>query len=491
MAASPGLVNDSGLHQVSAYLGGLTPNTIYYYQLAGLEDSMAVNGGIQQFYVGDCEVPNCDFEAWDSIFDWQPVGWNIIGSVTRVPSYDGSWAVQLTGGNIDQVGGVVLGEPGNGNPGISGGIPFTTRPDSIGFHAKYNIVQGDTAYVFLIFVVNGNYMDMDLFPITGNTNGNWVSVWHAIPYTGSYTPDTLIAGIVSSNVFKNNGNTNANSILTIDKVQFTGTGATLPNYNFELWDTIYVPRLQSWSCNGYNTLVNEPSTDIQQTSHRVSGNYAVRLQTDSINQSSVNLSIYPNPNNGGPTFPLSLHHTTLNFFAEFIPQPQDAFSVMFTEFKQGSQIAGAYGNFDSLMTGYTPISIPINYYSQILIPDSANLSITLGTGNARAGSTLYLDDISFDGFRVSGIQNPGLLQSVRGLLFTLFPNPASESIRVQMLKDDTYTLQIFDTHGVMLTTRTFNGKQSDIDISGLANGTYIARVGEGENAVARKFIIAR
>ena len=492
VAASPALVNDTALHQVHAQLNNLLTNSVYYYRLSGYAGSYFIHGDIHQFYVGDCEVPNCDFEVWDSLYDNQPLGWNIIGSVLKVPSYNGTSAVQMTGGSVNTAGGIILGVPAQ--HGIAGGVPFTGRPDSISLHAKYNIVAGDTAFVFLNFKKNGNSINQVYVPITGNSGSNWISLHYPITFPDNSVPDTLLGGVISTNVFGAGGAGISNSVLTIDDLVLSGTSQSLPNSNFELWDTLVYQQVQTWSSNVYNTELNASTVNLQKTADRVSGNYAVKLQTDAVTNPYVNFSTGANNNsnnNGGPTFALGVRHNTLNMYVKFLPEPGDSLYISLSLYYQGNFMGGANLNLDSALNNYTALSIPINYFQSSGGPDSATVSFQLGTGNAAPGSIAYIDNISFDGYRVTGLQ-PNLVNGLRNMYCHIYPNPAQATVYIDLLQLGDNNVVFYDISGRDIFTQKLTASHTAVDVSSFEPGEYLVKVKtSSDNSATQKIAIIR
>ena len=490
IASSPSLVSDTALHGLHAQLSNLLANSVYYYRLSGYAGSYFIQGDIHQFYVGDCEVPNCDFEAWNNIYNNQPLGWNIVGSVLKVPSYNGTSAVQLTGGNVNTAGGIILGYPAQ--HGIAGGVPYTGRPDSVSLHAKYNIVTGDTAFAFLNFKKNGNSINQVYVPITGNSGNNWVSLHYPTTCPDNNVPDTLLGGVVSTNVFGVGGAGTSGSILTIDDLVLTGTSQNLPNGNFELWDTLVSQQIQTWSSDVYNSELNDSAINLQKTTDRVSGNYAVKLQTDAATNPYVNLSTGANSSsnhNGGPTFALSARHNSINMYVRFLPTTGDTLYISLYLYYQGNYIGGASLNLDTSLSQYTPLSLPINYFQSNLGPDSATVSFQLGTGNAAAGSIAYIDNISFDGYRVTGLQ-PNLLNSLRNMYCSIYPNPARSTVYIDLLQSGDNNVVIYDIHGKEILSKKFNSSHTTVDVSSFGPGEYQVLVNPSSgNTATQKIVI--
>ncbi|MBK8341156.1 MAG: T9SS type A sorting domain-containing protein [Flavobacteriales bacterium] len=76
--------------------------------------------------------------------------------------------------------------------------------------------------------------------------------------------------------------------------------------------------------------------------------------------------------------------------------------------------------------------------------------------------------------------------------FHLFPNPASDRIELQGLRDATVEIRIFDLQGrEWMAPLHVTESQRLIDVTQLATGCYTLRIGSGTNSMAMPLVIAR
>jgi Secretion system C-terminal sorting domain len=62
------------------------------------------------------------------------------------------------------------------------------------------------------------------------------------------------------------------------------------------------------------------------------------------------------------------------------------------------------------------------------------------------------------------------------IVANLFPNPASDIVNLNLVTNDTYSIEIFNAAGTSILADKFSGNLWKRDVSSLPNGAYIARV---------------
>ena len=72
---------------------------------------------------------------------------------------------------------------------------------------------------------------------------------------------------------------------------------------------------------------------------------------------------------------------------------------------------------------------------------------------------------------------------------SVFPNPASSEITVQVAKESTATLSMLDSKGMLLGSYMLNGLSQSIDITNLSDGIYFILMSDGKSTSTRKFVI--
>lgn len=184
-------------------------------------------------------LTNGGFESWSNQIIYQtPNNWFTFNQfaigATPTPvakvsdAHSGSSAAKLSstvisfGGSVDTLPGLILyGDydiTGGGNPGV----PFTNRPDSIVGYYKSNLLNGDSAAVFITLTkfdnINSTQIGVGFINgfITQNTS-TYKRFSFPIDYdpTVTFAPDTLLLGIGISNQ-----NFSLASTITVDDIQF-------------------------------------------------------------------------------------------------------------------------------------------------------------------------------------------------------------------------------------------------------------------------------
>jgi hypothetical protein len=196
------------------------------------------------FTIGNAQtapVPNGGFEQWDSIT--KPTGWttyeSIIGQLSgsglagkdSVDKHAGTASVKLSnvfvpfaGPNGDTIGGVVSVGTGffDGQQPHLYGVPFTSKPDTIGFWYKYAPVGNDTCG-FFIALSRSDSAGVILaggFALSA-TGANWGEIYLPIKQFYNDTvhgADTLLLQFSSS--FKEAGKPIVGSTMHVDAVRF-------------------------------------------------------------------------------------------------------------------------------------------------------------------------------------------------------------------------------------------------------------------------------
>ena len=104
------------------------------------------------------------------------------------------------------------------------------------------------------------------------------------------------------------------------------------------------------------------------------------------------------------------------------------------------------------------------------------------------GQTYYLQVDGWAGttgpIQIQITEIPVGVEEMEGNYFTVFPNPADESIKIQLMGNQSVNLDIFDVTG-KIVERTFLNGNSNVDISKLASGVYTLRIG----AISQRLII--
>ena len=75
------------------------------------------------------------------------------------------------------------------------------------------------------------------------------------------------------------------------------------------------------------------------------------------------------------------------------------------------------------------------------------------------------------------------------LSFQLFPNPASQTVTIELDRDTYISLEIINTHGQLVRKLSSINQTETIDISNLSGGTYIVRLVDKDIVLIKKLIV--
>lgn len=183
-------------------------------------------------YAQDPATPNAGFENWTLVGSrYDPVSWNNLNPSTSVlgvytctrasgvDKHSGTYAIKLqtksvffqTANGIASTGTIKTSAP----YGISGGIPFTGRPDSISGWFKYTPVGADSGFVQFQLFAAGDTVGNVRFQTGNYTTGAYTRFSAPITYYSAATPDTALWLLSSSRA----ANPILNSALYIDDLE--------------------------------------------------------------------------------------------------------------------------------------------------------------------------------------------------------------------------------------------------------------------------------
>jgi len=185
------------------------------------------------------QIPNGNFEDWTNE---EADNWNSLPLYTAEQTNDvvqGNSAIKLISQTVFSQflpGLITLGTVDINNQALTGGIPYTDRPDGIRFFFKY-LPSGIDTMFFGAFITKWNTIDLttDTIALTGYFTGDTFNTYTKIElpfiYKSTETPDTLNI-IFSSSGF--NGNDGSN--LFIDSLSMFNGTAVSPTFCFPAED---------------------------------------------------------------------------------------------------------------------------------------------------------------------------------------------------------------------------------------------------------------
>jgi len=134
---------------------------------------------------------------------------------------------------------------------------------------------------------------------------------------------------------------------------------------------------------------------------------------------------------------------------------------------------------------YLPFEIDIAY-NQEEVPDMINIIATSSGGyTPLAGSMLYLDDLFME-YTMAGIT-----ETVPIDLLTMYPNPTTGLITLNLNPGEINTVNVYDYTGKLIKTAGIDGYYFTLDMRSYANGTYFVEVVNTIGRNTEKVILAR
>lgn len=433
--------------------------------------------GLSGLQKAQAQIPNNDFENWTTLSQEKPEGWTLALGISKLTDKkSGNYSVKLQGDTKEESPGVVLlGQTDEGDV-FWGGAPFTARPDSIIFWAKYNIANGDSAMFYLQLKKLAQPITARWYKFNGVSN-NFVRMAFKIDYTAAGNPDSIILGFVSTNVFEE---VNGNSWLQLDDVSFSGTTQNVPNPGFEGWKNLVHYTPNHWASNYDNEdLLDETKPTILRSFDAGTGGACLHIRN--INrgdwiQSGETRTIKNMDDQWsfGPAFPVSGKPDTLYGLYKWLPKNGDNCAVRIYMYKEGNMVGQGVLSTSTAQTTWAIAKVPINYFSMDSPdPDSAQIELkAYYNSDAPEGeSDLYVDNLSFSPIFGAGTKNPFAIQ------FSVKPNPASETINVQLpATKNSSTARIYDATGRLVLTSEISAMNPAIQLSSLPAGTYSIRL---------------
>jgi len=347
------------------------------------------------------QIPNNSFENWDTVSmgdmldgwmstnDWYP---NTVTRTTDAAS--GDYAIRMQGylmGSDSAFAAIFNGDPGD----LTGGIPFTQKPDSLKGYYKYHIAGNDTGTIMLIFTsASHGPLTMLIEQITGTEN-NYIPFSYPItwdPMLLGISPDSLVIAFSPNNV---ESSMDTGSYLYLDNISFTGTGITdtIPNSDFENWTNLEYDDPTDWSSIDQYLAAEGKNSSIK-TTDAYDGNYALILETvlmdswgDTVgNIFSGELSISSPPSG----FPYTGNPKKLTGYYKFTStDPYDSASV-FCQFTQANMgMTGGGEHYFGTTNTYTYFECPLYFFG-------TNDSVLIAFESGRTlGNQLFLDSLNF------------------------------------------------------------------------------------------------
>lgn len=497
ISAIPQIINDTLEHFLFADITALDSNKFYYYRLKAVSGSSVFYSNTRKVYTGHL-VPNWDFQEWTIDTTLVPLQWNIANeSFSRFPGSSGGYSVELSGRNFMLMGGM---DGGDGPPDFFGGEPFNSRPDSIVITVNYSIAAGDTALLLLAMTNSSGYVSMGFYPITG-TSGGFINRSFAINYSSSETPDSIVIGFISFNPFSQSF-AGENNLLIIDNISFWPPAQALANSDFEQWFSYPLKSPDEWYYAKYLMVspLGEENKMVTQTIYAEPDDYALELKNISWAGRWMGGSIsvgFDEMFRTGNGFALAGRHEVFNAYYKFLPENNDSLDIYIKLLKNGNEVGWGYFKQGDRVEEFSPLEINL-FYNDSIIPDSAYMQISSGSGEgANGGSKLIIDKLSFDGFwavttsDTTGIETHTLHQNP----LKVYPNPARGKLTIEYDSpvEAAIFVELMDVNGTLIKRLNFNSNENKfmVDLSENSSGIYFLKTISQNRVFVNKIVVVK
>ena len=252
---------------------------------------------------------------------------------------------------------------------------------------------------------------------------------------------------------------------------------SISNRSFEYWNT---NSPEFWETT--NIFLPPELYNCSKTNDSYEGDFALKLKSVKIDESVVpgvatlgHIVLYDTeggiPYTGMPTA-----------FRAFIKHPSSGDNIMIAIefFNKGTAIGGGFFQTTDSLPDYTEIVVPITF-SKVSNPDTLN--ITIVTDMNIPGSTLIIDNLSFD------IQTSYDQQTNDNEEILVYPNPASKEFFIQFPVGKRYEVAIMNSCGTIMENRSCSSAKEKFDVDSYPSGLYfVSCISEGK-IYSKKLVI--
>ncbi|MDD3858882.1 MAG: T9SS type A sorting domain-containing protein [Bacteroidales bacterium] len=188
-----------------------------------------------------------------------------------------------------------------------------------------------------------------------------------------------------------------------------------------------------------------------------------------------------------PSFAINYRPESLYLYYKCFPYGGDTIIANIYFYKDGVVIGNPYIGTTQTVSEWTPLEIPMTYYNSE-VPDSATILFVTGAYVQHSESTMYIDNLSFNGF-VTDIPDKISLNSN----VNIYPNPATDYITVstENLNNTDLTVNIYNVIGALVKSETLLQDQEQLNIEDLESGIYMLEIKSKEWSEKQKLIIKR
>ncbi len=253
---------------------------------------------------------------------------------------------------------------------------------------------------------------------------------------------------------------------------------SISNRSFEYWNNAYSPK--SWETT--NIFLPPEYHTCSQSFDSYDGKYALKLKSVEMNGSVIpgvatlgHIVLFDTE--GG--IPFTQMPSALRAYIKH-PSSGDNVMIAIEFFNKGIAIGGGVFQTTDSIPDYIEIVIPIAF-SKVSNPDTMNITILSDMGFA--GSTLIIDNLSFD--IQTSTSDP--VKQEKDVL--IYPNPASKEFFIEFPVDRNYETIIISSSGSLIEKRNSATGKEKFNIEGITPGLYFVNSYSNGKTWSRKLII--
>jgi len=278
------------------------------------------------------------------------------------------------------------------------------------------------------------------------------------------------------------------------------TYAQIPNSGFENWTQTGIGnRPNSWGTFNYLTAPTNTFT-CEQGTPGYAGTYYLMLTSKTI----TGKGIIPGRTVSGKLdtiswlplsgFPFNQRPAYLTGVVQFMPFGSGHvgyIEILLTRWDTSMvmtmPVALTHYNLSGMQMSWDSISIPISYIEGNY-PDSCTITLSASDNVPADGDYLYIDNLAFSGSVPAGIVENAIHSN-----FSLYPDPASNVVHLNINKADNEDMEIniYNMQGNLAKSYQLTQNQRQINTSMLENGIYIIEIKTAMWSEKQKLIIVK
>jgi len=377
----------------------------------------------------------------------------------------------------------------------AGGIPFSNNvPDSFILNTRFDIVPGDTGIVLLLFKRFGFPVSVNVFPVVGSS-ANFQRF--SLPLTPSgIAPDSLVLILSSGDL----DTPLDGSFMEIDDMSFASTVHQLPNYQFELWETIKFEEPTEWASQNLLSAIFRVPSSVEKSTDASEGNFALSVTQREINKfgflQNTGFSFLGETASGIPNFvPFSSSGFKLSFDYQFQSNAVDTAWFVMRGSKFNTQIqqteivltleiplvnTNAYKSFELEVKDLpqTLDSMILEIYPSNSFPGKSNGNLVISDGSRVLVDNIRLTELS----SVFGNSSDEII---------IFPNPVSENLNLKNLEVGDVITVLNIKQQVLLNRHQSTDQDLSLNVSDFNPGLYYLNIDRGGKQIVKPFIIQK